>query len=75
MDPALTLPERMYLLAYDLRKDKPADKAWLDFVVRVADLTRLISARVPGFDRLIRQMRLTRVSPTRPAARFTDSRG
>lgn len=38
-----TLPARMYLLAYDLTKDKPSDKSWLDYVVRGAALAQLLA--------------------------------
>jgi hypothetical protein len=30
-----TLPARMYLLAYDLTKDKPDSESWLDHLVRI----------------------------------------
>ena len=34
MDTGQKLPARMYLLAYDLDKDKPSGRAWLDYLVR-----------------------------------------
>jgi hypothetical protein len=34
MGTSQSLPVRMFLLAYDLGKDKESDKAWLDYLVQ-----------------------------------------
>ena len=34
MDTGQKLPARMYRLAYDLDKDKPSGRAWLDYLVQ-----------------------------------------
>jgi hypothetical protein len=34
MNIELTLPAKIYLLAYDLRKDRLSEEAWLDYLVR-----------------------------------------
>lgn len=38
-----TLPAKMYLLAYDLTKDKPDSKWWLDYVIQAAALAQLLA--------------------------------
>ena len=43
MDTGQRLPARMYLLAYDLDKDKPSGRAWLDYLVQGAALTELLA--------------------------------
>jgi hypothetical protein len=43
MDTGQKLPARMYLLAYDLDKDKPSGRAWLDYLVQGAALTELLA--------------------------------
>lgn len=69
MNLAQTLPARAYLLAYDLQKEK-ASVVPLRTVFerhrkrhdreRVDDLVERVSADIPGFERLIGQMRHTR---------------
>ena len=43
MDTGQKLPARMYRLAYDLDKDKPSGRAWLDYLVQGAALTELLA--------------------------------
>jgi len=43
MDTGQNLPARMYLLVYDLDKDKPSGRAWLDYLVQGAALTELLA--------------------------------
>ena len=43
MDAGQKLPARMYLLAYDLDKDRPSGRAWLDYLVQGAALTELLA--------------------------------
>jgi hypothetical protein len=38
-----SLPDRTYLLAYDLSKDKLAEEAWLGYLVRGAALAQLLA--------------------------------
>jgi len=44
MDTGQTLPARMYLLAYDLGRDKPSGRSWLGYAVQGAALTELLAA-------------------------------
>jgi len=43
MDSGQRLPARMYLLAYDLDKDRLSGRSWLDYVVQGAALTELLA--------------------------------
>jgi len=43
MDTGQNLPAKMYLLVYDLDKDKPSGRAWLDYLVQGAALTELLA--------------------------------
>jgi hypothetical protein len=43
MDTGQKLPARMYLLAYDLDKDKASGRGWLDYLVQGAALTELLA--------------------------------
>ncbi|HUL27687.1 MAG TPA: GPP34 family phosphoprotein [Streptosporangiaceae bacterium] len=43
MDTGQTLPARMYLLAYDLGRDKPSGRPWLGYAVQGAALTELLA--------------------------------